>query len=109
TSAQLAPPNAELLHRARRTSAGRGVSWATGSGGLLGRAPRWLRVGGTAPRSRHRMVAIASSTPAAPWPWPRKLLLELTGTLAARSPSTAWMARHSAGSLAAVPVPWALT
>ncbi len=108
-TAAFAPPNAELVHSAWRTGCGRGLPSATGSTGQRGRGRVWCSVGGIAPRRIASSVAMISSTPAAPCAWPRKLFVALTGRRRLRSPNAVSIARHSAASLAAVPVPWAFT
>ena len=77
-----------------------------GSVGPCRRGPRKLRVGGTTAWPMAATVAMTSNTPAAPCAWPRCPLVELTGGGGSK---TWFKPAHSAGSLAAVPVPCALT
>ncbi len=66
-------------------------------------------VGGTIPEHMAPMVAISSSDPAAPNPWPCIALVEDTRTLSAAGPNAARIALLSVGSFAGVPVPCAFT
>ena len=67
-----------------------------------------LRVGGTTPSRIARVVAISSKAPLAPRAWPWAALVEDTARRSACGPKTWRMAHVSLGSLAQVPVPWAL-
>ena len=65
-------------------------------------------VGGTTPSRSAPMTATSSIAPPAPSAWPCMDLVDDTASASACAPKTARMARVSVGSLASVPVPWAL-
>ena len=66
-------------------------------------------VGGTMRSRTASNVATNSSAPAAPSAWPTMDLVDEIASLPACGPNASCSALVSVSSLAAVPVPWALT
>ena len=110
TSAALSPPKPNDVDRIRsydpsrpsRTRLGRRAA-SSGSGSSR------LTVPGTQPSATARLAIAASSAPVAPSGWPVSAFVAETGTVDARSPRPATMARASAMSPIGVELAWALT
>src|SRR5262249_30738815 len=108
TTQVLLPPNPNEFDTATRTLASR-AECGTWQRSHSGSGSSRLIVGGTAPLLMAARQASASAAAAAVSRWPVMLLVELTGTRRAWSPSTAFSTRDSDTSPTGVLVAWALT